>query len=644
MENGVLQPTREFISPVPVSAVFHAGAVLKDGVLVRQNPGSLRSVYVPKVVGAANLGAATWRQPVTQTVYFSSLSAQLGTPGQSNYAAANAALDAHAQHATNSGLAVGSVMWGPWASGMALREPALLQRFQKAGLGAITADDGLGLLSCLLGMLGSHSAAAVVGASIQWARLLQGRTKVPGIFAEFAQAAPKRARRSIVLSVDARSPPHIGPLLVPQHERVAPIKEEINFLQVVGDAVRGLLGHDITAEQPLMEAGLDSLGELHILIKFLFNYNISRLWLAIPYFIFNTLPSYFAGAVELRNVLQSQVGEDLPATLTFDYPSVAALAGFLAARATVSTQQASTEQNGAQAQNTAASHQFIESRLQGIVAELLGAEISAQQPLMEAGLDSLGAVELRDRVATAFNTEVPATLTFDYPSVAAMAQYLLQYHSSTTGTAVTSNGTALLPYSTSTHLSSNAADDLQEKTLAGSEISAISCRYPGAATAGNDPGDGFWKSFCGSAELQSVVPFDRWDMERAYSPDMGADNMRFYARFAAFCTGVQLFDAAAFRLTAQEAAAMDPQIRMLMQEAAEATSVAGILGNEALKGASGSVVGLSVGVYVGCMYHEHLDVVTSSTTKLSPQAIVGNGAPYMVGRLSYTFGFSGTPS
>ena len=48
---------------------------------------------------------------------------------------------------------------------------------------------------------------------------------------------------------------------------------------------------------------------------------------------------------------------------------------------------------------------------------------SLLQPLMEAGLDSLGAVELRNSLASRFTTEVPATLTFDYPTIAALADY-----------------------------------------------------------------------------------------------------------------------------------------------------------------------------------------------------------------------------
>ena len=49
----------------------------------------------------------------------------------------------------------------------------------------------------------------------------------------------------------------------------------------------------------------------------------------------------------------------------------------------------------------------------------------------------------------------------------------------------------------------------------------------------------------------------RWDMDRFYSPDAGG----FYARFAAFCAGVDLFDAAAFRMADAEALALDPQVR-----------------------------------------------------------------------------------
>lgn len=47
------------------------------------------------------------------------------------------------------------------------------------------------------------------------------------------------------------------------------------------------------------------------------------------------------------------------------------------------------------------------------------------------------------------------------------------------------------------------------------------------------------------------------------------------------------------------------------------------------------------GVYVGCMYQEYTDVVINTSQKLPPQAVVGSGLSFMVGRVSYTYGLTG---
>ncbi len=59
-----------------------------------------------------------------------------------------------------------------------------------------------------------------------------------------------------------------------------------------------------------------------------------------------------------------------------------------------------------------------------VVRGVLGAEVAAAQPLAEAGLDSLGAVELRGALGARFGAELPATVAFDYPTPAALAQFL----------------------------------------------------------------------------------------------------------------------------------------------------------------------------------------------------------------------------
>ena len=66
----------------------------------------------------------------------------------------------------------------------------------------------------------------------------------------------------------------------------------------------------------------------------------------------------------------------------------------------------------------------IEAQVMAVVHKMLGPLISADQPLMEAGLDSLGAVELRTSLQATFALDLPATLTFDFPSVTAISKYI----------------------------------------------------------------------------------------------------------------------------------------------------------------------------------------------------------------------------
>ncbi len=76
--------------------LLFTGGVLHDQLLQRQSPSSLRTVAAPKVAGLLNLGKLASAQPVTAFVPFSSIAALLGNAGQTNYSAANAAMDAWA--------------------------------------------------------------------------------------------------------------------------------------------------------------------------------------------------------------------------------------------------------------------------------------------------------------------------------------------------------------------------------------------------------------------------------------------------------------------------------------------------------------------------------------------------------------------
>lgn len=107
--------------------------------------------------------------------------------------------------------------------------------------------------------------------------------------------------------------------------------------------------------------------------------------------------------------------------------------------------------------------------------------------------------------------------------------------------------------------------------------------------------------------------------------------MASYTRFGGFCDGVFLFDASTFGLSAQEARWLDPQIRMLLEDHASHISPQSHRGTDTV-----------VGIFVGCMYHEYLsDVSKTGSSVPPPHAVIGNGAAYMAGRISFTYGTTG---
>ena len=59
----------------------------------------------------------------------------------------------------------------------------------------------------------------------------------------------------------------------------------------------------------------------------------------------------------------------------------------------------------------------VVASLTGILEGLIGSSVTASTPMMAAGLDSLGAVELRNTVQQRFAVSLPATAAFDYPTI-----------------------------------------------------------------------------------------------------------------------------------------------------------------------------------------------------------------------------------
>lgn len=128
-------------------------AVLDDGTVESLTPGRMRRVLRPKVDAALNLHALTRELPLSAFVLFSSASATVGNAGQANYAAANAFLDALAQHRRALRLPAQSLAWGLWARRSAMTgtlSAADLRRMSRGGTAAIGSEEGLALFDAAL--------------------------------------------------------------------------------------------------------------------------------------------------------------------------------------------------------------------------------------------------------------------------------------------------------------------------------------------------------------------------------------------------------------------------------------------------------------------------------------------------------------
>ncbi|WPB81056.1 SDR family NAD(P)-dependent oxidoreductase [Archangium violaceum] len=131
--------------------VLHCAGVLDDGTLEQQEPARFRTVMAPKIQGAWNLHMLTRDESLDFFVLYSSMSALLGLPGQGNYAAANAAMDALAHYRRQRGLPALSVNWGPFSEvGLAAAYANRGERLAHQGMASFTPRQGAMMLERLM--------------------------------------------------------------------------------------------------------------------------------------------------------------------------------------------------------------------------------------------------------------------------------------------------------------------------------------------------------------------------------------------------------------------------------------------------------------------------------------------------------------
>jgi acyl transferase domain-containing protein/NADPH:quinone reductase-like Zn-dependent oxidoreductase/acyl carrier protein len=246
------------------------------------------------------------------------------------------------------------------------------------------------------------------------------------------------------------------------------------------------------------------------------------------------------------------------------------------------------------------------------IAAVMGSEAAAidgDRPLGEAGLDSLLAVELRNRLAAASGLRLPSTLLFDHPTPHALCRYL---------------ESLLLEQPASPRALAKANVQASAEPIA---IVAMGCRYPGGA----DSPETLWELFEEGRDAISEFPRDRaWNVDALYDPDPEAKGKSSVC-YGGFVDGVADFDPAFFDISPREALAIDPQQRLLLETTWEALERAGI----DPRSLSGSATGVFVGVAES--YYALLGV----PDELEGHAGIGGSSSVASGRVAYTLGLEG---
>jgi acyl transferase domain-containing protein/NADPH:quinone reductase-like Zn-dependent oxidoreductase/acyl carrier protein len=277
----------------PLTAVIHAAGVLDDATFAAQTPHHLDAVLRPKIDAAWNLHELTASADLSAFVLFSSAASVLGSAGQANYAAANAFLDALAQHRRQQGLPSVSMAWGWWAQATGMtghldeRDRA---RMSRGGFIPMPSADALALFDVALWQPRSFVVPAQLNlATIRSHSAVGG---LPPMFRGLIRAARRTAESDAAVESSSDLRQRLAAMSTSEREH--------ELLDIVRSSAAAVLGHDsadaVDADQEFIkELGIDSLG-----------------------------------AVELWNRLKSATGFKLCTTAVFDHPTPKALAQYLA--------------------------------------------------------------------------------------------------------------------------------------------------------------------------------------------------------------------------------------------------------------------------------------------------------------------------
>ena len=261
---------------------------------------------------------------------------------------------------------------------------------------------------------------------------------------------------------------------------------------------------------------------------------------------------------------------------------------------------------------------YIQSQLNRVLGFPASRAMDPRKGFFDLGMDSLMAIELRNRLQTSLDCPLPSTLAFKCPTLDTLVDYIA-------GEVLGQGSPEEVPNQQKGLSVLDATEAARTEPIA---VIGMGCRFPGA-----DNPDAYWRLLRNGVDAIGKVPLERWDMDDWFHPDPAVPG-KAYAREAGFLSEVDRFDPRFFGISPREAMDLDPQQRLLLEVVWESLENACQAPEE--------LVGAPVGIFIGSAGSEYLPaMIYGHPESITSYAFTGGSMSLMAGRLSYVLGTQG---
>jgi len=262
------------------------------------------------------------------------------------------------------------------------------------------------------------------------------------------------------------------------------------------------------------------------------------------------------------------------------------------------------------ADREAALLELVRTQAAAVLGHGSAAAVGVRRAFAEIGFDSLAGLELRTRLTQVTGLRLPATLAFDHPTPAAVAQLLAR----------------LLDGGEQVVRAVAPARTHADEPIA---IVGMSCRYPGAIGSAQE----LWELVAAGADAIGPFPTDRgWDLDRIYDPDPDHGGTS-YVREGGFLYDAADFDAGFFGIAPREASVMDPQQRLALETSWAALEDAAIDPQR--------LHGSPTAVFLGISSQDYGSFAPGVAGEYEGLRLTGCVTSVVSGRVSYALGLQG---